>query len=73
MSLRELVEAGDRTILTGEAPPVDAGPIGAFRDRISEMARWVDAMNATDNTAAHAHASNVAVAIALALLVMSIA
>ncbi len=30
------------------------------------MARWVDAMNATDNTAAHAHASNVAVAIALA-------
>ena len=37
-----------------------------FRDRIAELAPWVDAMNATDNTAAHAHASNVAVAIALA-------
>ena len=30
------------------------------------MAQWVDAMNATDCTAAHAHASNVACAIALA-------
>lgn len=66
MSLRELVEAGDRVILTGEAPTVDAGPMEAYRERISEMAHWVDAMNATDNTAAHAHASNVAVAIALA-------
>ena len=65
MSLRELVEAGDRLILTGEAPSVDGGPLEAFHERIAEMAHWVDAMNATDNTAAHAHASNVAVAIAL--------
>jgi len=35
-------------------------------ERIAEPAPWVDAMNITDNTAAHAHASNVAVAIALA-------
>jgi methylenetetrahydrofolate reductase (NADPH) len=65
VSLRELVESGDRLILTGEAPSVDGGPLEAFHERIAEMAHWVDAMNATDNTAAHAHASNVAVAIAL--------
>ena len=66
--LRELAEARDRPILTGEAPSVDGGGLDAFRERIAEMAQWVDAMNATDNTAAHAHASNVAVAIALARL-----
>lgn len=64
--LSELVDAGDRLILTGEAPAVDGGGLDAFNARIAEMAQWVDAMNATDNTAAHAHASNVAVAIALA-------
>jgi methylenetetrahydrofolate reductase (NADPH) len=64
-TLRKLVEAGDRLIVTGEAPTVDGGDLQAFGGRIAEMASWVDAMNATDNTAAHAHASNVAVAIAL--------
>jgi methylenetetrahydrofolate reductase (NADPH) len=63
--LRELVEGGDRLIFTGEAPTVDGGDLYLFAERIAEMARWVDAMNATDNTAAHAHASNVSVAIAL--------
>jgi methylenetetrahydrofolate reductase (NADPH) len=61
----ELVEAGEGVILTGEAPSVDGGGLDAFNERIAELAHWVDAMNATDNTAAHAHASNVAVAIAL--------
>ncbi len=65
-ALRDLVEAGDRPIFTGEAPAIDAGTLESFTERISEMARWVDAMNATDNTAAHAHASNVACAIAIA-------
>ncbi len=64
--LREIVETSDRLVLTGEAPSVDGGGLDAFNERIAEMAHWVDAMNATDNTAAHAHASNVAVAIALA-------
>jgi methylenetetrahydrofolate reductase (NADPH) len=64
-ALRDLIDSGVRPILTGEAPTVDAGPLSAFHERIEEMAHWVDAMNATDNTAAHAHASNVAVAIAL--------
>lgn len=65
-SFRDLVEAGDQSILTGEAPAIDGGTLEAFRERIAEMAHWVDAMNATDNTAAHAHASNVACAIAIA-------
>lgn len=66
--LRELVEAGDRLVVTGEAATVDGGGLHALRERVAEMARWVDAMNATDNPAAHAHASNVAVAIGLARL-----
>lgn len=65
MTFRELVESGERPILTGEAPSVDGQTQEEFRERIGELALWVDAMNATDNTAAHAHASNVAVAIAL--------
>jgi len=64
--LRELVDAGDRLIITGEAPTIDGGTLDVFNERIAEMAQWVDAMNATDNTAAHAHASNVACAIAIA-------
>jgi methylenetetrahydrofolate reductase (NADPH) len=65
--LRELVE-GEGLILTGEAPAVDGGGLDALRAKVAEMAEWVDAVNATDNTAAHAHASNVAVAIALGQL-----
>ena len=64
--LQELVEEGDRLIITGEAPAIDGGTLAVFNERIAEMAQWVDAINATDCTAAHAHASNVACAIALA-------
>jgi methylenetetrahydrofolate reductase (NADH) len=63
--LREIVEAGDRLVITGEAPTVDGGGLAAFSERLAEIARWADAVNATDNTAARAHASNVAVAIAI--------
>lgn len=63
--LRELVEAGDRLVITGEAPTVDGGGLDVFAERLEEIARWADAVNATDNTAARAHASNVAVAIAI--------
>ena len=35
---------------------------------LAPLARYVDAVNATDNAAAHAHASNVAIAIALTRL-----
>lgn len=66
--LQELVDDGTSTILTGEAPTVDGGDVAAFSERVAEIASWADAVNATDNPAAHAHASNVAVAIALARL-----
>ena len=65
-SLRDLVETADQLVITGEAPAIDGGTLDTFKERIAEMAQWVDAMNATDNTAAHAHASNVACAIAIA-------
>ncbi len=66
--LRELVEDGESLIVTGEAPTVDGGDVARFGDRVAEIASWADAVNATDNPAAHAHASNVAVAIALCRL-----
>src|SRR3954468_16857355 len=40
----------------------------AVRRKLEQYEPWVDAINATDNTSAHAHASNVAVAIALKTL-----
>lgn len=62
--LSELVERGVGPIVTAEAPTIDVDR-GRFRERVAELGEWADAMNATDNAAAHAHASNVAVAIAL--------
>lgn len=67
-ALRELVEQAGELILTGEAASVDGGDVADLGARVAEMAEWVDAINATDNPAAHAHASNVSVAIALRLL-----
>lgn len=64
-TFRELVESGTAPILTGEAPSFDGGDLDVVRERVAEIATWADAVNATDNPAAHAHASNVAVAIAL--------
>jgi methylenetetrahydrofolate reductase (NADPH) len=60
--------AGDGLVITGELPGVDGGGMDAVRERLEQYEPWVDALNATDNTAAHAHASNVAIAIALKLL-----
>ena len=62
--LEEQIAAG-APILTGELSVVDGGGLDAVRRHVEPIAPWVDAVNATDNTAAHAHASNVAVAIAL--------
>ena len=52
-------------LLTAELPTVDGGGLDAVRRHAERIAPWVDAINVTDNTAAHAHASNVAVAIAV--------
>jgi methylenetetrahydrofolate reductase (NADPH) len=68
MSELERKLAGGALVITGEMPVVDSGGLDAVRARLEQFEPWVDAMNATDNTAAHAHASNVAVAIALKML-----
>ncbi|RNL87556.1 methylenetetrahydrofolate reductase [Halostreptopolyspora alba] len=54
-----------RPVITAECPPVDGGGLNAISEHVRRLAPYVDALNATDNAAAHAHASNVAVAIAL--------
>ncbi len=63
--LGELLDRGDELIITGEAPVIDGGTLADYEAKLQELAPWCDAMNATDNTAAHAHASNVAMAIAM--------
>jgi len=60
-----LVDSGATPLLTAELPTVDGGGLDAVRRHAERLAPWVDALNVTDNTAAHAHASNVAVAIAV--------
>jgi methylenetetrahydrofolate reductase (NADPH) len=67
MSELERKLAGDGLVITGELAGVDGGGLDAVRQRLEQYEPWVDAVNATDNTAAHAHASNVAIAIALKL------
>ena len=44
---------------------IDSGGLDEVRRHAEPLREYVDAINATDNTAAHAHASNVAIAIAL--------
>ncbi|MDX6539131.1 MAG: methylenetetrahydrofolate reductase, partial [Gaiellales bacterium] len=61
MSELERKLAGDGLVITGELPGVDGGGMDAVRERLEQYEPWVDALNATDNTAAHAHASNVAI------------
>ena len=64
MSFAGRISAGE-LVLTSELPSVDGGGLDAVRERVAPLAPWVDAVNATDNTAAHAHASPLAVSIAL--------
>lgn len=66
MTLQSLLESGARPVVTGELASVDGGGLAKVRALVDEMAPFVDAINATDNPAAHAHASNVAIAIAIA-------
>src|SRR5262249_15851992 len=67
--LEQAIEAG-RFVVTAELLTVDTGGLDAVHERFAPYEDWVDAVNATDNTAAHAHASSVGVAIALKQLVM---
>jgi methylenetetrahydrofolate reductase (NADH) len=63
-TLEEKLQAGQR-VITAEMPAIDGGGVAEVRRQLAPMQDWLDAVNATDNTAAHAHASPLAVAIAL--------
>jgi methylenetetrahydrofolate reductase (NADPH) len=52
-------------VVTAEMPTIDGGGYAEVQRQLAPMKAWVDAVNATDNAAAHAHASPLAVAIAL--------
>lgn len=58
----------ERTIVTAEFPSFDGGTLEDVRTAAERLAPYVDAINVTDNPAAHAHASNTAMAIALTQL-----
>ena len=62
--LQELIEQG-RFVVTAECPAIDGGPLEAVSERLAPYRPWVDAMNATDNPAAHAHCSPLASALAI--------
>src|SRR4051812_1152980 len=54
-----------RFVVTAEMPTIDGGGFPEVQRQLAPMKPWLDAVNATDNAAAHAHASPLAVAIAL--------
>lgn len=70
MSRLESAIAAGRFAVTAELLTVNAGGVDAVHERFAPYEEWVDAINATDNTAAHAHASPLAVSIALQQLGM---
>jgi methylenetetrahydrofolate reductase (NADPH) len=57
-----------RKVVTAEFPSFDGGTLEDIRMAAERLAPYVDAINVTDNPAAHAHASNTAMAIALTQL-----
>jgi methylenetetrahydrofolate reductase (NADPH) len=63
--LQQLLASGERPVVTAELPAVNSGGLDAVALHLEALAPHVDAINATDNPAAHAHASNVAIAIAM--------
>ncbi len=66
--LAALARSRHRPIVTAECPSADGGTVDDLAARLATIAPFVDAVNVTDNPAAHAHASNVAMAIALTQL-----
>ena len=66
--LETLLTARSRPVITAELPAINSGGLDAVKRHVDAIAPHVDAINATDNPAAHAHASNVAIAIAISQL-----
>ena len=65
MIFRDLVENRSRMIATVEFPSIAGGNLDKVKQEWDRLAPLVDAVNVTDNPAAHAYSSNVSVAIAL--------
>lgn len=63
--LAELLASGARPVVTAEFPSIDGGGLAAVEAAAEALRPYVDAVNATDNPAAHAHASNTAIAIGM--------
>jgi methylenetetrahydrofolate reductase (NADPH) len=70
MSRLESAIAAGRFVVTAELLTVNTGGLPAVHERFAPYEEYVDAVNATDNTSAHAHASPLAVAAALKQLGM---
>jgi methylenetetrahydrofolate reductase (NADPH) len=70
MSRLEDAIAEGRFVVTAELLTVDSGGFDAVHGHFQPYEDWVDAVNATDNTSAHAHASPLSIAIALKQLGM---
>jgi methylenetetrahydrofolate reductase (NADPH) len=65
MSALEQKLTARQFVVTAEMPVIDAGGFAEVQRQLAPMNAWVDAVNATDNPAAHAHASPFAVSLAL--------
>jgi methylenetetrahydrofolate reductase (NADPH) len=63
--LREKLENTNDLVFTAEFPSVDGGGMASVVQHAARLAPWFDAVNATDNPAAHAHTSNTTTAIAM--------
>jgi methylenetetrahydrofolate reductase (NADPH) len=63
-TLEDKLDAG-QLVITAELPVIDTGGFAEVERQLAPMRDWLDAVNATDNPSAHAHASPLAVAIAL--------
>lgn len=63
--LRDLLENSSEMVFTAELPNVDGGGMATVITNLERLSPWFDAVNATDNPAAHAHASNTSLAIAI--------
>jgi len=61
----ELITKTKEQVFTAEFPVIDGEGFAKVEKYAKRLTPWFVAVNATDNTAAHAHASNVASAIAM--------
>jgi len=64
-ALSNLLLNSDQQVFTAEFPSIDGGGLVAVEKHVERLRPWFVACNATDNPAAHAHASNTTVAIAM--------